>query len=252
MNILHNKIYIDLNCDMGEAIGNDAAIMPFISSANIACGFHAGNTETMQQTVALCLQNNVAIGAHPGFNDIANFGRTAMQLSQKALYSLVSTQIIALHKICIDNKTTLHHVKPHGALYNMAATNAAMAHTIAQAIKDIDENLILYGLAESCLITEAKAIGLKTANEVFADRTYQDDGSLTSRKEKNALIEEEEQSINQVLQMVTKKTVVSINSKIISCNAETVCIHGDGKHAVAFAQKINEALKQNNIGIQTI
>ncbi|MBA4197162.1 MAG: hypothetical protein C0459_06360 [Chitinophaga sp.] len=244
MNISANTSSIDINCDMGEGIGNDAAIMPFISSANIACGFHAGNATTIQQTIDLCLQHNVAIGAHPGFDDFENFGRTEMQLSTKEIYTLVSTQIIILYKACIDNKTTLHHVKPHGALYNMAAKNAAMAEAIAQAVKDVDSSLLFYGLANSYLISEAKKAGLSTANEVFADRTYQDDGSLTPRSFPNALIESDEQSLSQVLQMVHHKTVTSVNNKIIPLQAETICIHGDGKHAVSFAEKIYSTLKK--------
>ena len=245
-------ICIDLNCDMGEGLQTDAALMPFISSANIACSFHAGNTETMKRTVEAALQHNVAIGAHPGFDDKLNFGRTEMHLSQKDLYKLISTQIILLYKICIENKTTLHHVKPHGALYNMAAKNAEMANTISQAIKDIDENLIVYGLSGSCLISEPKKINLKTASEVFADRTYQDDGSLTSRKQSNALIEDENISVQQVLQMIQRQSVTSISNKQVNIVAETICIHGDGKHAVDFAKKISQTLKLNNIEIKTI
>ncbi|OIR07646.1 LamB/YcsF family protein [mine drainage metagenome] len=243
---------IDLNCDMGEGLPTDAALMPFISSANIACGFHAGNMDIMKRTVEAALQHHVAIGAHPGFDDKNNFGRTEMQLSQKDLYKLISTQIILLHKICIENKTTLHHVKPHGALYNMASKNAEMANTIAQAIKDIDENLIIYGLSGSCLISEAKKLNLKTASEVFADRTYQDDGNLTSRKQSNALIEDENISVQQVLQMIQKQSVTSISNKQVNIVAETICIHGDGKHAVDFAKKINQILKEKNIVIKAI
>jgi UPF0271 protein len=243
---------IDLNCDMGEGMTTDELIMPFISSANIACGFHAGNTETMKATVLLALQHGVAIGAHPGFDDKENFGRTEMHLSAKELYELLSIQIIQLHKICVDANTTLHHVKPHGALYNMAAKDKIMAVTIAQAIKDVQEDLILYGLSGSYLISEAKAIGLQTASEVFADRTYQDDGSLTSRKEKNALIETDEQAIHQVLQMIQQQTVKTVSGKNISIYAETICLHGDGKHAVEFATKIHHTLKEKNIVIKTV
>jgi len=158
MNFSTNTSSIDINCDMGEGIGNDALLMPFISSANIACGFHAGDANTIQQTIALCMNNNVAIGAHPGFDDYDNFGRTEIQLSAKEMYTLVSTQVIILYKACIDNKTTLHHVKPHGALYNMAAKNAELAMAVAQAVKDVDEALIFYGLANSYLISEAKKL----------------------------------------------------------------------------------------------
>ncbi|HEX3025212.1 MAG TPA: 5-oxoprolinase subunit PxpA [Chitinophagaceae bacterium] len=245
-------ICIDLNCDMGEGLQTDAALMPFISSANIACGYHAGNMETMKRMVEAALQHGVAIGAHPGFDDKENFGRTEIILSQKDLYKLISAQIILLHKICVENKTTLHHVKPHGALYNMAAKNIEMANTITQAIKDIDDNLIVYGLSGSHLISEAKKLKLKTASEVFADRTYQDDGSLTSRNQPNALIEDENISVQQVLQMIQKQSVTSISGKQINIVAETICIHGDGDHAVDFAKKINETLKLNNIEIKSV
>ena len=204
----------------------------------------------MQQTVELAVQHHVAVGAHPGFADKENFGRTEMMLPHKALYSLVSAQIIALYKICIQQEISLHHVKPHGALYNMAARDAETANTIAQAIKDIDENIILYGLSGSHLISEANKLNLKTVSEVFADRTYQDDGSLTSRKEKNALIEDENVSVQQVLQMILQQTVTSVSGKPVNIVAETVCIHGDGKHAVAFAKKIDQTLKQYHIEIK--
>lgn len=235
---------------MGEGLDNDALLMPFISSANIACGYHAGNLDTMKQTVELAIQNNVAVGAHPGFNDKQNFGRTETHLSQKALYILVSTQIILLYKICVEKGTILHHVKPHGALYNMAATNAEMANTIAHAVKDVDENLVLFGLSGSYLISEAKKLNLKTANEFFADRTYQDDGSLTSRKQKNALIEDENIVIKQILQMIQNQSVTSISGLSVPLSAETICIHGDGNHAVVFAKKINQKLKENCIEIK--
>ncbi len=171
---------------------------------------------------------------------------------RKKLYSLLSAQIILLHKICVENGTKLHHVKPHGALYNMAAKDAETANTIAQAIKDIDEHLILYGLSGSLLISEAKKINVKTASEVFADRTYQHDGSLTSRKESNALIEDENKAVQQVLQMTRKQSVTSVSGKHIAIVAETICIHGDGKHAVDFAKRINETLKIKNIEIKAV
>lgn len=237
---------------MGEGLPNDAALMPFISSANIACGYHAGNKEIMQSTVALAKQYQVAIGAHPGFDDKENFGRIEVHLSQKDLYRLVSSQIILMHKICVDQETSLHHVKPHGALYNMAANNAEIAYTIAQAIKDVDENLIVYGLSGSHLISAAKKMNLQTASEVFADRTYQDDGSLTSRKHSNALIEDEDQSMQQVLQMIQQQKVTTLSGKSYPLVAETICIHGDGKQALAFAKKINQTLQQHHIEIKTI
>jgi 5-oxoprolinase (ATP-hydrolysing) subunit A len=229
---------------MGEGIGNDEAIMPFITSANISCGFHAGNGDIIRQTISLAMRHNVRIGAHPSFRDKENFGRKEMHLGHDKLYAIVLEQLIKLDLIAKEKGATLHHVKPHGALYNMAARDLETAGTIALAVKDFNEELVLYGLSNSCLISEAKALGLKTASEVFADRTYQDNGSLTPRSQPNALIEDDEQCIQQVLQMTRKGTVTTISGKIIPIVADTICIHGDGKHAVIFAKKIHEALKQ--------
>jgi 5-oxoprolinase (ATP-hydrolysing) subunit A len=167
-----------------------------------------------------------------------------MHLGHDKLYAIVLEQLIKLDLIAREKGTKLYHVKPHGALYNMAARNAEIAATIAQAIKDFNEELIVYGLSNSLLITEGKALGLKTANEVFADRTYQDDGSLTPRSQNDALIEDEEQCLQQVTQMIQHGTVTTVSGKVIPITADTICIHGDGKHAVSFAKKIYEVLKQ--------
>lgn len=243
---------IDINCDMGEGIGNDAAIMPFISSANIACGYHAGDEEAMKRTIELCLQYNVAIGAHPSFLDKKNFGRTEMYLSTSEIYDLVSKQIYLFNEIVKQSGGSLHHVKPHGALYNMSAKDSQLAATIAIAVKDVDEKLILYGLSGSYSISEANVIGLKTANEVFADRTYQDDGSLTQRSKANALIEDSNKISKQVLQMIKDNIVTTLSGKTISILADTICIHGDGKHAVEFAKRIHETLQKEEIIVQPI
>jgi 5-oxoprolinase (ATP-hydrolysing) subunit A len=234
----------DLNCDMGEGVGNDEAIMPFITSANISCGFHAGNGDIIRQTISLAMKYDIHIGAHPSFRDKENFGRKEMHIGHDKLYAIVLEQLIKLDLITKEKGTTLHHVKPHGALYNMAARDPGTAGTIVLAVKDFNEELILYGLSNSFLISQAKALGLKTASEVFADRTYQDDGSLTPRSQPNALIENSEQCIQQVLQMTRQGTVTTVSGKIIPIVADTICIHGDGKHAVIFAKKIHEALKQ--------
>ena len=234
---------IDLNCDMGEGIGNDEAIMPYITSANIACGYHAGDENIMKQTVELCLQYNVAIGAHPSYFDRGNFGRNDIDLSVEQVYTLVKKQIQLLKEITEESKALLRHVKPHGALYNKSAKNVDVAKAIAMAVKDVDEDLILFGLSGGYSIVEAKNLGLKTRSEVFADRTYQDNGSLTPRTQVNAMIEDEEKSIQQVLQMVHEGFVTTVSGKSISIIAETVCIHGDGKNAVQFARRLNEVLK---------
>jgi UPF0271 protein len=234
----------DINCDMGEGIGNDEAIMPFITSANIACGYHAGDEATMRKTVLLAKEAGVAIGAHPSYPGRENFGRTEVNLTAEEVYELVTKQVKLLQDISAACGAVVHHVKPHGALYNKAAKDAGIANAIAQAVKDTDKNLVLYGLSGSCLISEAKAIGLKTAGEAFADRTYQDDGSLTPRSQPDALIEDEAISVRQVLQMVQEKRVTTISGKLIPIVAETICIHGDGKNAAALARKIREALER--------
>jgi Uncharacterized proteins, homologs of lactam utilization protein B len=235
-------MHIDLNCDMGEGIGNDELIMPYITSANIACGYHAGDEETMKKTILLAKKYNVNIGAHPSFLDRENFGRTEIKFPPEEVYELVTKQIKLLQKNAAKNNASLHHVKPHGALYNMAAKNKELAKAIAEAVKNIDKNLILFGLSNSFLISESKAIGLKTASEVFADRTYQDDGSLTPRSQPNALIQNTDEAIQHVLLMVKQGKVKTISGKEIPIVAETICIHGDGAHAVEFAKSIRALL----------
>ena len=243
---------IDINCDMGEGIGNDEQLMRYISSASIACGYHAGDEHTMQQTVDFCIKHNVAIGAHPSFADKENFGRSEMNLSAEEVYAIVSKQVNDLLAITKTKNTKLHHVKPHGALYNMSAKDRSLAAAIAGAVKDIDSSLIVYGLAGSLSLSEAKKIGLSTASEVFADRTYQDDGSLTPRKQTNALIDDTGKAIEQVLHMIRTKEVITLSGKKAAIDADTICIHGDGTHAVEFAKAISEKLKQDGIVIKAI
>jgi UPF0271 protein len=243
---------IDINCDMGEGMSHDEEIMPFISSANIACGAHAGDLDTMRRTVEACMKHNVAIGAHPGFDDKENFGRTPMHLSFGELYDLVSRQLVEMNKICKELNATLHHVKPHGAMYNMAAKDPEMSKTIAKAIYNFNSKLIYYGLSGSWMISEAKKIGLQTAQEVFADRTYQTNGSLTPRTNERALIQDENEMLNQVLLMIKQNKVEAINKSLIKIQAETICIHGDGEHALQFSRAIHQRLKQEGITIQAI
>ena len=236
---------IDINCDMGEGIGNDEAIMPFITSANIACGYHAGDEKTMRQTISLAKKYGVNIGAHPSFLDRENFGRTEINCTPEGVYGLVKTQLLLFKKLADECEVVIHHVKPHGALYNQSAKDNAVAKAIAYAVKDFDATLVLFGLSGSTSISEANAIGLRTGSEVFADRTYQDDGSLTPRSQNNALIEEEAKAIQQVLQIAQKKTVTTLSGKDIPIIAETICLHGDGKHAVQFANNIHHTLQQH-------
>ncbi len=253
---IKNMDIIDINCDMGEAFGNypmpnDELLFKYISSANIACGFHAGDSQVMQETVALAIKNGVSIGAHPGLPDLQGFGRREMKISPLEAYQITIYQIGALFGFVKAAKGKLNHVKPHGALYNMAAKDIALARAIVNAIHDFDPSLILYGLAGSEMIAAAENIGLKTASEVFADRTYQDDGSLTQRSQKNALIFDEKDSLAQVLSMVKLQQVISVNNKSIQLKADTLCIHGDGLHAIEFAKSINQALKNEGITIKS-
>jgi len=237
---------------MGEGMGSDAAIMPFISSANIACGFHAGDEETMKETIGLCIRHQVAIGAHPSFYDRKNFGRTETNLSADEIYDIIILQLRTIDKIAAAQGEKLSHVKPHGALYNLSAKNQEIAAAIARAVKDFDEGLILLGLSGSYSIMQAKAFGLKTASETFADRTYREDGSLTPRSQSNALIADSNKAVEQALQMIKEKTVTTVTGKEIHIVAETICIHGDGEHAVEFAKAIHGALKKENIEIKRI
>jgi UPF0271 protein len=246
---------IDLNCDMGEAFGNypmpnDLVLMDYISSANIACGFHAGDPSVMQQTVNLALAKGVAIGAHPGMPDLQGFGRREINVTANEVYQLTLYQIGALAAFCKVAGARLNHVKPHGALYNMAAKDAKLAQAIVQAVADFDPSLRLYALAGSEMIGAAEAIGLKCAAEVFADRTYQDNGLLTPRSATNAVITDQKQAIAQVLQMVKAQKVISVNQKEITIKADTLCLHGDGVHAVEFAKIITESLTSHGVSIK--
>lgn len=242
--------YIDLNCDMGEGMGDDAALMSCISSANIACGYHAGDEALMEETVLLALRNGVAVGAHPGFFDRVGFGRTEMEVPEGLLYEWILDQVQLLQAVCGRVGGVVRHVKPHGALYNMAARDASLAEVVACAVRDADPALILYGLSGSRLISEARRLGLRTASEVFADRTYQDDGSLTSRKEPGALIKDTGRAVAQVLQMVRTGTVVSASGATVPLVAETVCLHGDGAEAVALARQLKNTLLHEDIEIR--
>jgi len=238
---------IDFNCDLGEGIGNEAAIMPFISSANIACGYHAGDENTIWQTVELCLKYNVAIGAHPSFLDKENFGRIEMKLDADDIYDLVTQQLIIIDEIISEFDTSLHHVKPHGALYNLSGKNKVVAKTIANAVKDYNKELILFGLSGSYSVKEAEKAGLKTCNEVFADRKYMDDGSLMSRNIQGSLINDTNEAVKQALQLVKGEKITTGSGKKIKLKADTICLHGDGAHAVEFAKSINEVFKKEGI-----
>ena len=248
---------VDLNCDLGEAFGNysfggDKDIIPLITSANIACGFHAGDENVMNQTVNLAKENHVSIGAHPGFPDLKGFGRRKMDISPTEVYNLIVYQLGALEGFCKVHQTRINHVKPHGALYNMGAKNKAIAKAIAKAVYDFDSTIVLVGLSNSLLISEAQAIGLKTASEVFADRRYEDNAQLVSRKEPDAVITDSDEALKQVLKMVTENKVISRNGKEIDLETDTICVHGDGKHALEFVEQIRKKLTKEGIDIQSL
>jgi len=238
---------IDLNCDMGEGMDTDEAIFPYISSANISCGYHAGDADTMRRTVELALRHRVAIGAHPSYPDRANFGRVDMLgrgVEPEEICGLIIDQLIRLQAICDEFGARLHHVKPHGALYNRAGRDAVVSALICRAIREFDASLQLYGLSGSVMKAAASAHGLVFVSEVFADRTYQVDGSLTPRTQPGALIEDPAQCIAQVEKMVKEGRVAVAGGGEIDIVAETVCLHGDGDHAVEFAKMIHEYSKQ--------
>lgn len=248
---------VDLNCDLGEAYGNysfggDYQIIPLITSANIACGFHAGDENVMNETVKLAKEHNVAIGAHPGLPDLKGFGRRIMDISLDEIYNLMIYQLGALQGFCQIYQVRISHVKPHGALYQMGAKDKAIARVIAQAVYDFDSSLVLVGLANSFLISEAKDVGLITASEVFADRRYEDNGQLVSRRESDAVITDTEEALNQVLKMVKENKVISKNNKEITLQADTICVHGDGAHAIDFVAKIRKAFTKEGIDIQSL
>jgi UPF0271 protein len=241
---------IDINCDLGEGCGSDAELMRYISSANIACGFHAGNGDTMRKTVEIALEQGVAIGVHPGYADPENFGRTPTNLGPAKVRQLIFDQLEALERVCDPAGAKIRHVKPHGALYNQAAKDRELASAIAEAVAEWDSQLIFYGLSGSEMITEAEKMGLRTASEVFADRTYRSDGTLTPRNETNALITKTEDSQAQVLDMIRYGRVRSTDAIMVAIKSETICLHGDGDHAVEFARLIRERLEGDGIVIE--
>jgi len=243
---------IDLNCDMGEGCGHDEELLEFVSSANIACGFHAGGATTMRRTAEAAIKHGVAIGAHPSYPDRENFGRTNIDMPPAEVFDIVAYQVGAMRTICETAGGKLRHVKPHGALYNQAARDNDLAGAIAEAVRAIDPQLILYGLSGSQLISEGRRAGLKTASEVFADRTYQPDGSLTPRSQPNALITDAEASVGQVLRFVTEGSAIAAGGKSVIVEADTICLHGDGEHAVEFARAIRTGLQQRGIAIAPI
>lgn len=245
---------IDLNCDMGESygawrMGNDLEILDVVTSANVACGFHAGDPATMHRTVEAAFAKGVAVGAHPGLPDLQGFGRRTMAISAQEAYDLVVYQVGALAGFARALGGRLSHVKAHGALYNMAAKDPALSEAIARAVRDVDGELVLFGLAGSATVRAAKSMGLRAAGEVFADRTYQDDGSLTPRSRPDAMIEEVEAALAQVKRMVHEGIVRSTHGVDVRVQADTLCIHGDQPGALEFARRIRAELERGGVEV---
>jgi UPF0271 protein len=245
---------IDLNCDMGESygawkMGADAEIMPFISSANIACGFHAGDPATIRVTVRLAVDRGVAVGAHPSLPDLQGFGRRAMKIAPQDMYDLVIYQAGAVEAFARAAGAKLHHVKCHGALYNMAVNDEALSEAMARAVGDLGGDVILYALSNSLMMRVAQARGLRVAGEVFADRGYLDDGTLAPRGTPGAMIEDEARAVAQALAMIEQGQVASLGGRRVPVAADTLCLHGDQPGAVAFARALRKSFAERGIAV---
>ena len=246
---------VDLNADLGESfgawsMGDDPTLLGIVSSANIACGFHAGDPSTIHRTVRLAAARGVAVGAHPSLPDLIGFGRRTMQVTPGEVYDLVLYQVGAIAVFAHAAGTRLHHVKAHGALYNMAAADEALAVAIATAVRDFDQHLVLYGLAGSAMTQAGEALGLVVAAEVFADRAYRRDGSLVPRGQPGALIDDEIKASAQALDMVRDRRVMSLDGYWVPVQADTVCVHGDSPGAVALARTLRETFSAAGIDVR--
>jgi UPF0271 protein len=248
---------VDLNCDLGESfgaykIGMDEKILSLVSSANIACGFHAGDPDVMAKTTDICKEWGVSMGAHPGFFDLMGFGRRSLAVSPEEAKNLIIYQIGALDAFAKSRGIKLCHVKPHGALYNMAAKDPRLADAIAEGIYSYNPELILLGLSGSEMLRSAEKIGLPHAAEVFADRAYEDDGTLVARSKPGAMIEDEDEAVGRVIEMIKEHTVTSISGKKIEISPASVCVHGDSEKALLFVKKIRETLIREGVEIKPL
>ncbi|MGH2820262.1 MAG: LamB/YcsF family protein [Actinomycetota bacterium] len=248
---------VDLNCDLGESfgaysIGNDEAVLECVTSANIACGFHGGDPSVMRRTVSMAVEKGVAIGAHPGYPDLVGFGRRFMDATPGEVEDFVTYQVGALDAFVRSEGARMQHVKAHGALYNAAVRSPELSEAIAEGIKRVDPRLVLYGLAGSELLAGGARVGLPTASETFADRTYQADGTLTSRRDPEALIHDGEQAVAQAVRMVKEGKVRSQQGDDVAVRADTICIHGDGPEALAFARQIRRRLEASEIRVASV
>ena len=249
--------YVDLNSDLGESFGNytigmDEEILKYVSSANVACGWHAGDAVVMERTVALAKEFGVAIGAHPGFLDLMGFGRRNMAVTPGEAKAYVKYQLGALTAFTKSMGLQVQHVKPHGALYNMAAVDAELARAMCEAVYEVDPEIVFMGLAGSEMIRAAKEVGLRSANEVFADRAYNDDGTLVSRKLPGAVIKDKAEAIRRVVRMVKEGKVESINGNDIAIRADSICVHGDNQKALEFVKNIRETLLSESVTVRSL
>ena len=248
---------IDMNCDMAESygaykLGSDAEIMPHITSANLACGFHASDPLIMAKAVESCKIAGVAVGAHPGYPDLQGFGRRNMVIPPQEVKAMVMYQIGALDAFCRANGVKMQHVKPHGAMYNMAVKDHALAIAVAEAVAAVDPGLILLAPAESQMQIAAQEVGIPFAREVFADRAYEEDGSLVARSKPGAMITDENEAVARVLRMVKEGRVTAITGRDIDIQADSVCVHGDGAKALLFVQKLRAALIAEGVEISAL
>ena len=241
---------IDLNADCGEGVGDDAALIPLVSSANLACGFHAGEPDILHVSVQLCRDHGVAVGAQPSLADREGFGRRELPVTPDQVYTLVLYQIGAVAAFCRASNVALRHVKPHGALYNMAARDASLAVAVAAAVHDFDPALILFGLADSALTRAGSEAGLQIANEAFIDRRYRADGSLAPRGTPGALIDEIDVAVAQALSIVQSRPIQTVDGELLVLEADTLCLHGDGPHAIDLARQVRSALNESGIVIR--
>jgi len=248
---------VDLNADLGESfgaytIGMDSEVLRYITSANVACGYHAGDAVVMNKTVALAKERGVAVGAHPGFPDLQGFGRRNLAVTPAEAYAYTVYQVGALAVLAKAQGVALQHVKPHGAFYNMAAKDAALAEAICRGVKEVDETLILLGLAGSEHIRAAEKVGLRAASEVFADRGYMEDGTLVPRSMEGAMIRDRAVAIERTVRMVKEGVVQTLSGKTIAIKADSICVHGDNPDAIGFVKDIREALVQNGVTVTNI
>ena len=248
---------VDINCDMGESfgayrIGADDEVFPFITSANIACGFHGGDPGVMRTTIAKAAAHKVGIGAHPGFQDLIGFGRRSMDVTPEEAYDLVVYQVGALLGFARAAGVPMQHVKAHGALYNMAAVSAPLSGAIARAVHDVDASLILFGLPGSCLVSEGERAGLRTACEVFADRNYMPDGSLVSRRRNDAFVHDANEAVERAIRMARDSKVRAVDGSDIDIRVDTICIHGDGAHAAEFAKRLRSGFEAAGIAVRPV